>query len=206
MSHTPEKKSAFDNQCINPDCSFIENQTHKASKGEDGINRTHKSTPIRCEQCDELLPRPWVEKSGEFRLMKGYTSAYKRMSWSSPASALTRNFSYACSDNKLHPSQNRVLSLYEAFIIHTIDQFDYDWGRWDRKKVSDKCIREIIGESIPPKGLATIFNHMFNHIVSLKSLDRADRTGRAKFSKRKTVAETPVKNPVKNPEQIEMSL
>ena len=162
VSNTPENKSAFDNQCINPSCLFNKNQTHGASKGKDGINRSHKTTPIRCEKCHKLLPRPWVKKDGEYRLMKGYTSAYKRMSWDAPASSLTRNLSYACSDNKLHPSQNRVLSLHEAFIIHTIDKFNYEWKRRDNKNVSNKCIRDIIGESIPPKGLAIIFDHLTN--------------------------------------------
>ena len=72
----------------------------------------------------------------------------------------TTNLSYACSDSKLHPEQNRVLSLYEAFIIHTISDFKYEWKRVDEKKISDKTIREIIGESIPPRGLKIIVNHM----------------------------------------------
>jgi DNA (cytosine-5)-methyltransferase 1 len=64
--------------------------------------------------------------------------------------------SYACSDSKLHPEQHRVLSLHEAFLVHTISDFDYYWKRNDTKNVSDKTIREIIGESIPPRGLKVI--------------------------------------------------
>ena len=160
VSHTPENKSAFDNQCSNPSCLFSENPIHGASKGKDGINRSLKTTPVRCEKCRQLLPRPWVKRNGKYRLMKGYTSAYKRMSWDFPAGTLTKNLSYACSDNKLHPSQNRVLSLYEAFIVHTMDEFHYEWKRKDDKKVSNKCVRDIIGESIPPKGLKIIFGHL----------------------------------------------
>lgn len=93
--------------------------------------------------------------------MRGFTSAYKRMSFDRPASALTRNLSYACSDNKLHPEQNRVLSLREAFILHTIDRFQYEWKRRDGRAVSDKTIREIIGESIPPDGLRQIIDFLF---------------------------------------------
>ena len=92
--------------------------------------------------------------------MRGYTSAYKRMRYDQPASALTRNLSYACSDNKLHPEQNRVLSLYEAFRIHTVDRYEYEWKRRDRAKGSDKTIREIIGESIPPLGMQAIIDHI----------------------------------------------
>lgn len=82
------------------------------------------------------------------------------MSFEKPASALTRNLSYACSDNKLHPTQNRVLSLLEAFRIHTIDQFKYEWKRKDGRPLSDKTIREIIGESIPPAGFKVIADHL----------------------------------------------
>lgn len=82
------------------------------------------------------------------------------MSYDKPASALTRNLSYACSDNKLHPEQNRVLSLYEAFRIHTLDQYNYEWKRSDGKSVSAKTIREIVGESIPPAGLQKIIDHL----------------------------------------------
>jgi DNA (cytosine-5)-methyltransferase 1 len=157
VRNTPLEKGAFDNQCINPNCKYAGNQTHSACLGKDGINRASKTTPIYCKKCGSLLPRPWVRVAGEPRLMKGYTSAYKRMGWDQPASTLTRNLSYACSDNKLHPEQNRVLSLYEAMVIHTISKFDYQWKRADGKKVSDKLIREVIGESIPPYGLLKIF-------------------------------------------------
>ena len=74
-----------------------------------------------------------------------------------PASALTRNLSYACSDHKLHPTEQRVLSLHEAFLLHTITDHVYEWRRADGRRLADKTVREIIGESIPPRGLAVIF-------------------------------------------------
>lgn len=158
VSSTPPEKGAFDNQCVS--CGFDKNPTHGSSKDRNGINRANKDTPLYCVNCGELLPRPWVKKGDNYRLMKGYTSSYRRMKWDLPATALTTNLSYACSDSKLHPEQNRVLSLYEAFIIHTIDKYEYKWKRADGKKVSDKLIREIIGESIPPKGLEVILKHI----------------------------------------------
>lgn len=158
VSNTPPEKSAFDNQCVQ--CGHSHNQIHGSSVDENGINRANSSTPIFCSNCNALLPRPWVIENGEHRLMKGFTSAYRRMKWDFPANALTTNLSYACSDSKLHPEQNRVLSLHEAFIIHTISDFNYQWKRIDEKKVSDKTIREIIGESIPPRGLKIIVNHL----------------------------------------------
>ncbi len=160
VRNTPQERSAFDNQCINPECGFSNNPIHGAKKDIDGINRASTETPIRCLKCGELLPRPWVYKDGQYRLMKGYTSAYKRMSWYAPASTLTRNLSYACSDNKLHPEQHRVLSLYEAMKLHTVADYKFEWKRMDGKKVNDKLIRELIGESIPPLGLEMIFSFL----------------------------------------------
>lgn len=160
VSNTPKEAGAFDNQCVNKVCGFRGNPTHGAAKDAEGINKASLETPIFCLQCGELLPRPWVKEGSEYRLMKGYTSAYKRMSWDAPASTLTRNLSYACSDNKLHPSQNRVLSLYEAMLLHTITDYKFEWKRSDSKKVSDKLVRELIGESIPPAGLEKIFSFL----------------------------------------------
>ena len=104
--------------------------------------------------------------------MKGFTSAYKRMSWDKPSNALTTNLSYACSDSKIHPDQNRVLSLYEAFIIHTISDFNYSWNRLDGAKISDKTIREIIGESIPPRGLKIIIQHLIDILNNEKRIQK----------------------------------
>lgn len=159
VSNTPLGKGAFDNQCINPSCKYKLNPTHNSEK-KNGINRANKKTPLFCVKCNSILPRPWVEKDGKYRLMSGFTSAYKRMRGDLPASALTRNFSYACSDQKIHPTQHRVLSLHEAMIIHTISEYSYIWNRSDNIKTSDKLIRDVIGESIPPKGLEKIFKKL----------------------------------------------
>jgi len=163
--NTPLNKSAFDNQCINPKCLYSENATHKSLKNKSGINKASTETPLYCEKCKSLLPRPWVKNDEGYRLMKGFTSAYKRMNPDLPANTLTQNFSYACSDSKLHPFENRVLSLYEALKIHTIDQFTYIWERADGQKVSDKLIREIIGESVPPLGFSKIIEHIKENMI-----------------------------------------
>jgi DNA (cytosine-5)-methyltransferase 1 len=90
--------------------------------------------------------------------MKGFTSAYKRMRGDLPAAALTRNLSYVSSDQKVHPSQHRVLSLLEAMRLHTLTDFQWTWKLANGKPVSDKLIRETIGESIPPRGLKVILD------------------------------------------------
>jgi DNA (cytosine-5)-methyltransferase 1 len=103
--------------------------------------------------------------------MNGFTSAYKRMSWDKPASALTRNLSYACSDHKLHPEQHRVLSLYEAFHLHTITDFDYKWVAPNGKRVSDKAVRDVIGESIPPRALYAIYGFLLRILENPNSAE-----------------------------------
>ncbi len=160
VRNTPPGKSAFDNQCVNPKCGYKGNALHGSNHDAEGINRANSYTPIRCNRCNELLPRPWVREHGTHRLMRGFTSAYKRMRGDLPASTLTRNLSYACSDQKLHPREHRVLSLHEALILHTIVEYDFIWRRSDGNPVSDKTVREIIGESIPPRGLEVIFRHL----------------------------------------------
>ena len=158
VSNTPPEKSAFDNQCIK--CGCRENPTHRARRDEEGVNRASDKTPIKCIKCGELLPRPWVREGNEFRIMKGFTSAYKRMSWDTPSNALTTNFAYACSDTKLHPDQHRAISTLEALRLQTITDYEFNWKRADGKKVGMQLIRDIIGESIPPRGLHIIFRHL----------------------------------------------
>ena len=164
IDNTPEGASAFNNQCVNPACRFQGNKIHGASHDKNGINKLHTDTPLYCEKCGALLPRPWVEdkKTGEKRLMKGFVSAYKRMNWDEPASTLTQNFQYACSDNKLHPDQSRVLSLYEGLIIQSIASYPFSFTI-DGKLVSDGLIRDTIGESFPPR----ITDLICKHIIEL---------------------------------------
>lgn len=152
VDNTQEGDTAFNNQCVNPDCGYQENKTHGASHDKDGINKSHTDTPLYCEKCGSLLPRPWVEdkKTGEKRLMKGFVSAYKRMKWDEPASTLTQNFQYACSDNKIHPSQSRVLSLYEGLVLQSIADYEYSFCV-NGKTCGDSLIRDTIGESVPPR-------------------------------------------------------
>ncbi|MDY7003853.1 MAG: DNA cytosine methyltransferase [Cyanobacteriota bacterium] len=168
ISHTPEGESAFNNQCINPKCGFKNNPTHRASRDSSGINRANNNTPLYCIKCGHLLPRPFTQtKDGKLRIMRGFTSAYKRMSWDVPAPTLTKNLSFPCSDHNIHPTQNRVLSLAEACKLHTISDFNYQWGplTWKNKEIkqaSDSLIRESIGESIPPKFMYLLGQHLIN--------------------------------------------
>lgn len=162
LDNTPEGNTAFNNQCVNPKCGYQGNKLHGAKHNEEGINKYNEDTPLYCEKCGSLLPRPYVEEKGteEKRIMKGFTSAYKRMTWDEPASTLTQNFQYACSDNKVHPSQTRVLSLWEGLIIQTISAYPYSFVI-NGKQVKDGLIRDTIGESVPPKIIDVVCKKIF---------------------------------------------
>ena len=151
LDNTPEGKSAFNNQCINQECLYQENDLHGSSHNVEGINKSKTDTPLYCQKCGSLLPRPYVEDkySGEKRLMKGFVSAYKRMYWDEPASTITQNFQYVSTDNKVHPTQTRVLSLLEALRLQTISDYEYTF-KVNNKLVKDGLIRDSIGESVPP--------------------------------------------------------
>jgi len=159
ISNTKENKSAFDNQCC--ECGCNENVIHSSGKNEDGVNKSSTNTPIFCKECSALLPRPITVVNDKPTLMKGFTSAYKRMSWDLPASAITRNFLYACSDNKVHPEQHRTLSVREAMMLHTISDYPfYQWKTTGGKDAGITAIRDAIGESVPPKILEIIIMHL----------------------------------------------
>lgn len=172
VHHTPEGQTAMNNQCINPECLYQGNTLHGAKHNTEGVNRANTDTPLYCEKCGSLLPRPYTidKKTGEKRIMKAFVSAYKRMSWDVPASTLTQNFQYACSDNKLHPSQDRVLSLYEGLIIQTIAQYPYSF-EIDGKMVPDGLIRDTIGESIPP----LLTDKIVKHLIDISNKTQKER-------------------------------
>ena len=149
VSHTPKEETAYNNQCVQ--CGYKGNTRHGMCF-VDGIHQSKKDTPIYCEKCGALLPRPTLvdKKTGKRRMIKGFDSAYRRMSWNSPAPTLTQNFQFEASDKKLHPTQNRVLSIYEGLMLQTIADYDY------KLEIAGKPIRrnlccEVIGESVPPR-------------------------------------------------------
>jgi DNA (cytosine-5)-methyltransferase 1 len=151
ISHTPEGDTAFNNQCVNPACGFQGNERYRDVHENGGLRR-NGDTPVHCSRCGELLPRPSLvdRNTGVRRLIRGFHSAYRRMKWDMPATTLTQNFLYEASDNKVHPDQNRVLSIYEALILQTIAEYEYDFGPGGTR-VPDPWIAEIIGESVPPR-------------------------------------------------------
>ena len=149
VKHAQKNSTAFDNQCVNPKCMFQGNRSHETRR-KDNINRSRKDTPLFCEKCGEQMPRPAVRYGNTERIMSGFTSAYKRMSNSAPAPTLTTNFSYVSSDNKIHPTENRPLSIHEACILQSISNYNYKWTEKSGIHLPDSVIRDVIGESAPP--------------------------------------------------------
>ncbi|MBB5202836.1 DNA (cytosine-5)-methyltransferase 1 [Inhella inkyongensis] len=148
VRHTKEGETAFNNQCLNPSCLNQDNPGHEDVK-VNGRWVSSKNIPIHCVKCGSLLPRPHVLDESGPRLLKGFHSAYRRMKWDEPARTLTQNFIYEASDNKIHPSQNRVLSVYEAMVVQTISRYRYKFSIGGAD-ISTAKIAEVIGESVPP--------------------------------------------------------
>lgn len=142
MKHTPEGCSAFNNNfCIS--CSAI-----------------NSNTDIICNHCGELLPKPTIIKNGDRKLIKGFVSAYKRMYWDKPASTITTRSAYACSDHKVHPNENRVLSILEVAKLQGIDVENTCWEDKSGKQFNDTLLRELIGESVPPLFTQIVGNYI----------------------------------------------
>ena len=160
--NTPEGKTAFSNQCVNPKCKSSKNTEH-GSEMKNGIHQSIKKTPIYCNKCKSLLPRPVIKdkKTNKLRLI---------MEWNKPAPTLTQNFQFEASDNKVHPSQNRVLSIYEALILQSMSLYDYKYI-YKGKKANKNLMQDIIGESVPPKMIQNIVEKIIKiDIGKIKSI------------------------------------
>ena len=104
---------------------------------------------IRCPDCGGLMcNRPYVERDGQPSLIRGFKSSYRRMSPDRPAYTITTNSSHVGSDFKIHPWENRVLSIQECADLQTVPRF-YDWKR-AREEKTLYLIRNLIGEAFPP--------------------------------------------------------
>lgn len=160
IKNTPYNETAYNNQCVN--CGYDGNPRHGMCM-INGRHQSRKNTPIYCEKCGSLLPRPTMidKKSGERRIIKGFDSAYRRMIWDTPAGTITQNFQYEASDKKLHPVQNRTLSVYEAMILQTITNYHFKF-EIEGKTIRRNLCCQIIGESVPPKLIELIVKQILN--------------------------------------------
>ncbi len=149
VKNTPANETAYNNQCV--ECGYDKNPRH-GMRFVEGRHTYKNDTPIYCVKCGALLPRPTMidKTTGERRRIKGFDSAYRRMSWDSPAPTLTQNLQAEASDKKIHPSQNRTLSVYEGLCLQTITDYDYKFSINGKRITANSCCK-IIGESVPPR-------------------------------------------------------
>ncbi len=105
---------------------------------------------IKCSSCgNEIKVRPHIiENNGSTRSIKGFRTSYKRIHPDGLSSAITTNTNAFSSDNKLHPSQNRVLSVRECMLIQSIPD-TFIWPEQIFYK-SMHLVREMVGEALPP--------------------------------------------------------
>lgn len=160
IANTPENETAYNNQCVV--CGYAGNPRHGMCF-KDGRHISKKDTPIYCEKCGSLLPRPTMmdRVTGELRMIKGFDSAYKRMSWDAPSPTLTQLFQAEASDKKVHPDQNRTLSIYEGLCIQTIADYKYKLSVGGTPISANACC-QIIGESVPPRLIELICKNILS--------------------------------------------
>ena len=129
-----------------------------------------------CSYCGApMRNRPYViEEDGTFRLIYGFDSSYRRMYPERPSTTITTSSSHIGSDNKIHPWENRVLSIRECADLQTVPRF-YDWD-WALKTRHFYVVRQVVGEALPPwytyqHGL--ILKELLNGVVNPKQLAKA---------------------------------
>lgn len=160
VQNTPYNETAYNNQCVK--CGYDKNPRH-GMQFKDGRHISKKDTPIYCEKCGALLPRPTMldRVTGERRMIKGFDSAYRRIVWDAPSGTLTQLFQSEASDKKIHPNQNRTLSIYEGTIIQTIADYNYKFSIKGKPISSNSCC-QVIGESVPPRLIELICRNILS--------------------------------------------
>lgn len=135
-------KSAWENNCLN-------------------CGNNAEVNAITCGKCGAtFFNRPHiVEDDGKVRLIKGFKTSYKRMPANEIAPTITTASGSFSSDLKLHPTQNRVLSIRECARLQAIpDDFIWPTAFQDKKGHN---FREMIGEAVPP-----IITYRFGKAIS----------------------------------------
>lgn len=104
--------------------------------------------------------------------VNGHYNTYRRLDWDKPSRTITQNSGVISSLCCVHPgreftsisgeklySEPRCLTLYELFIVSSLPK---DWNVPDW--ATDKLIREVIGEGIPPMLVKNIVQNLIDNI------------------------------------------
>lgn len=112
---------------------------------------TMQHTPSGCTAFENPVHYP---KKNDGTRVKGHINHYRRYNWDRPCRTITQNsavMSSLCCVHPGHPLENglysdpRSLSIYELMIVTSLP---LDWNI--PPHASDKLIRAVIGEGIPP--------------------------------------------------------
>jgi DNA (cytosine-5)-methyltransferase 1 len=106
-----------------------------------------------CPECfSELYNRPVVQNAdGSFRLVRGFKSSYRRAPPDLPSPTMTTASGHIGSDIKIHPWENRLMSVLECADLQSIPRsFDWSPALGSQGKPKYNVVREIVGEAIPP--------------------------------------------------------
>lgn len=97
----------------------------------------------------EFKPQNWMTA-------KWYGTTYKRIFWDKPSPTITTCFSSISSQNNVHPTNTRALTIREAMRIQTFpDSFTFE-GSW-------RDIRTQIWNAVPPKLWEEIAKQLLLH-------------------------------------------
>jgi DNA (cytosine-5)-methyltransferase 1 len=114
---------------------------------------------VTCPYCRGPLLKPIVRANdGEYRLIRGFKSSYRRMYHDRPAATVTTASGHIGSDYTIHPTENRLLSILECAWLQTFPP-DFKWGD-ALPRLGHTHIREMIGEAVPPA-----FTHLHGEVL-----------------------------------------
>ena len=125
---------------------------------------TMKHTPTGCSAFDNEFYYP---KRDDGKRVSGYHNTYSRLSWDKVCPTRTMNSGAISGSNNGHPgrllpdgtySDARTLTLLELFIVSSLPE-NFSLPTY----VSEKTIRTIIGEGIPPKMSQAFLNMITNN-------------------------------------------
>ncbi|MHC2994910.1 MAG: DNA cytosine methyltransferase [Candidatus Atribacteria bacterium] len=119
---------------------------------KDPLHITRKLFPINLERIKQITidgggREMWDEKYNLecYRNHKGHKDVYGRMHWNKPAPTLTCKCISLSNGRFGHPEQNRAISLREAAILQTLDDYKF------KEPISLDKVAKQIGNAVPPK-------------------------------------------------------
>lgn len=139
---------------------------HFASKHNPNHIEWMKNTPEGETAFNNPIHYPHVIEGGQKRMISGFKTTYKRMSWNEPAPTVTMTNGSISSQNNVHPghklpdgtqSDARVLSIRETLAVcglptDCLDKFcTFNSDGTFKYKYKPNFIRKVLGELFLPK-------------------------------------------------------